>query len=97
MSALVRPGEESESFTIDLSQPPYEVPCPVCFAFALEPCRTEPREFTPADPEASILKPWLASGGFSWPASSRKIHEPHPARWEHWRDHPEYRVKAIRT
>jgi hypothetical protein len=30
-------------FVIDRSKPPYEVPCPSCRAFALEPCKSVPR------------------------------------------------------
>jgi len=89
---LLPPG----TFAIDLSEAPYEVPCPECLAFALEACRTERKVVTEEPP--SILSPgWRPGmGRLSWPITSRKIPLPHQARWDHWHDHPEYRVKAIR-
>ncbi len=65
---------------IDLSQPPYQVPCPLCKAFAMAPCRetkTE-RHLSPA----------------SAPSSGPVMAEPHDVRWAHWGLSPQLRVKV---
>lgn len=68
-------------FSIDRSKPPYEVPCPHCFAFALEPCKSRPRE-------------WVENR-LKWPADARILPEPHKVRWAHWEKNPAMRVKAV--
>lgn len=78
------------SFVIDRSKPPYEVPCPECRAFALEPCRSGGVKGAVRDEETGEDR-------FGWPDGSRIVPEPHPARWEWWHAKPEYRVKAIVT
>jgi hypothetical protein len=82
MTKLIKPAE---SFVIDRSKPPYEVPCPECLAFALEPCKSQHR----------VIVLENGRGRLRWPADARLIPEPHAPRWKHWEDHPEYRVKAI--
>jgi len=88
LQALHDPGFLPQGFLIDLSQPPYTVPCPTCLAFALEPCRHEPRRDARQTPFGPVPGPW--------PATSRMVKDPHPARARHWEDHPEYRVTPIR-
>lgn len=74
-----------DAFVIDRSKPPYEVPCPECRAYALEPCRSGGVKVMPAS--------W--GGKSSWPEGTRVIPEPHQIRWKWWHEKPEYRVKAI--
>jgi hypothetical protein len=64
---------------IDLSQPPYQVPCPICKAFAMAPCK-----------EVAVgtrILPMTVSDG---PIRS----EPHDVRWAHWGLSPHLRVKV---
>ena len=72
-------------FAIDLSKPPYEVPCPVCLAFALEPCRSEQK----------VLRQFGVRLTGAWPAKAAVLEVPHAERREHWERHPEYRVKVM--
>lgn len=88
LRALDDPGLLPPGFLIDLSQPPYTVPCPTCLAFALEACRHEKREGARQTPFGPIPGPW--------PGTSRMVKEPHAARARHWEDHPEFRVTPIR-
>jgi hypothetical protein len=81
--AFLPPG-----FLIDLSQPPYTVPCPTCGAFALDACRHEPR----GEPRQTIFGPVPGP----WPATSRMLKDAHPARHRHWAEHPEFRVVPLR-
>lgn len=75
--------------TIDLSQAPYTVPCPMCLAFALEPCR-ESRRVWVVDGQS------MAGGRLRWPEVSPLRLVPHDARQRHWEEHPEFRVTPIR-
>ena len=81
-------------FVIDLSKPPYEVPCPTCLAWALEACRTEQKVHRLIE-EPSLLSPDFFKPISSWPDSARVLSEAHEARQKHWEMHPEFRVKAI--
>lgn len=63
---------------IDTKGPPFEVPCPACFAFALAPCMTEPR----GDP------------GFRFPETARVVDGWHSERMVAWEKNPEIRVKV---
>lgn len=74
-------------FAINVSLPPYTVPCPHCLAFALEPCRHESRRGYRVTFAGRIPGPW--------PATSRMLRAPHPARHQHWEAHPEYRVTPL--
>lgn len=87
LCALHAPVFLPPGFLIDLSQHPYEVPCPACLALALEACRHEARE--------GARRTAFGSVPGAWPASSRMVKEPHEARWTHWRDRPELRVRAL--
>jgi hypothetical protein len=68
------------AFTVDSSKPPYEVPCPICNAYALDACRNKPRSRIP---------------GERWPPDAKILREAHPERRSHWEAHPEYRVRAM--
>jgi len=68
---------------IDPTKPPHEVPCPLCLAFAGEPCRHMPRPRRGRDLPGE------------WPFGSMMV-APHPERQKHWEAHPEYRVKFIK-
>jgi hypothetical protein len=68
---------------IDPQGPPHEVPCPLCLAFAGEPCRTHPRPRRGRDLPGD------------WPFDSKMV-APHEERQEHWKEHPEYRVKFFK-
>ena len=87
LQALHDPGFLQPGFLIDLSQPPYTVPCPTCLAFALEACHHEPREGQRMTAFGPI------PGG--WPSTSRIVRAPHAARWKHWNAHPEFRVTPL--
>jgi hypothetical protein len=87
LSAISEPQFLEAGFLIDLSQPPYTVPCPTCLAFALEPCRHERREGARETPFGPV------PGG--WPATARIVREAHPARQRHWETRPEYRVTPL--
>lgn len=65
---------------VDPNKPPHNVPCPRCFAWALEHCRNEPR------PDG---------GTDRWPDTSLLLSEPHLERYDHYNDHPEYRVLSL--
>jgi hypothetical protein len=65
---------------LDPTKPPHDVPCPRCLAFALEPCRSEPRTWPPGEPHPG-----------RWPDSSLLM-MPHAERLQHRERHPEYRV-----
>jgi len=71
-----------EGFFIDRSKPPYEVPCPMCLAYALEACHDRPKEF-------------IRGRGLKYPPEARVIEWPHVERQEHWEKNPWMRVKAI--
>lgn len=81
-------------FVIDLSKPPYEVPCPECLAWALEACRSERKVYRVREP-VSILSPEFFAPVSYWPDSARILAQAHDARQKHWEEHPEFRVKAI--
>lgn len=66
--------------TIDLSKPPYTVPCPVCCAYAMAACRDEVRS-------AQRLLRGQEPPGVVLP-------EPHDDRWLHWHRSPHFRVKV---
>jgi hypothetical protein len=78
---------EDGGFVIDLSKPPYEVPCPVCYAYALAPCRSERRRVD------EFGYPYRLMRGEKPPG--KVLEQPHSERWKHWRDHPEFRARAI--
>jgi hypothetical protein len=91
---------DPNGFVIDLSKPPYEVPCPVCKAWALEACRTHEKQMV--ETEFVDSRSLIASLGiarseriFSWPKEARILPHAHDARQKHWEEHPEFRVKAI--
>ena len=78
----------AEALHIDTLAAPYNVPCPVCLAFALAPCMSEPR-----DPSTlSSLKPMGVYG-----PNARVIGDPHPERQEHYDKNPGMRVTATRS
>lgn len=89
LEALHDPGFLERGFLIDLSKPPYTVPCPTCLAFALEACRHERREGERQTPFGPV------PGG--WPATSRIVAKPHPARERHFQARPEFRVTPLLT
>jgi hypothetical protein len=71
---------------INLSAPPYQVPCPVCKAFAMAPCRTD--QYQPGLIQQSrALGRELVQPGTIMP-------EPHDVRWAHWGLSPHLRVKV---
>lgn len=80
IEASPRSGE-TLMIAIDLSQAPYTVPCPMCLAFALEPCRESRRV--------------RVDGRLRWPEVSPLRLVPHDARHQHWEEHPEFRVVPI--
>lgn len=84
-SVLVRMAQDHLS--LDLSAPPHDVPCPVCFAFALEPCRTEPR----LPPEEGSVFPRPGK----WPDTSL-LRAPHDERALHREAHPEFAVRVVK-
>lgn len=73
---------DPNAFAIDTSKPPYEVPCPVCLAFALGPCMSKRRE-------QSNEYPYM-----KFPKDARVLPTPHPERQTHWEQNPLYRVRA---
>lgn len=77
-------AENQVSFSVDTSQAPYTVPCPVCFAFALGTCMSKRREPTTAYP------------GMKFPEDARVLPKPHPERQVHWEKNPQMRVRAMK-
>lgn len=65
---------------LDPMKSPHDVPCPRCRAFALEPCRSEPRPWPEGEPHPG-----------RWPDTSLLM-MPHPERLRHREAHPEYRA-----
>lgn len=87
LSKLCEPCFLEPGFLLNLSQPPYTVPCPTCLAFALEPCRHERREGERQTPFGPV------PGG--WPATARIVRTAHRARFAHWQSRPEIRVTPL--
>lgn len=71
---------------IDLSAPPYQVPCPVCKAFAMAPCRTETYQ------PGLVAQSRALGRELEQPGSV--MAEPHDVRWAHWGLSPHLRVKV---
>ena len=67
---------------IDLSKPPYTVPCPSCHAYGMTPCRDQV-----ADLAVRELRGLNAPG--------KMLPEPHDDRWLAWHRHPELRSKVL--
>ena len=84
MRNRLRQQISAELLNIDTLSLPYNVPCPVCLAFALGPCMNMPR--VPCE-EHPYMK---------FPTAARVIGDPHNERWSHYHEHPEFRVQATR-
>ena len=89
---LAPPVPAGESFAVDCSAPPYEVPCPVCSAYALEACHDQARDRTPR-----WMRKKLGLPEDPWPEGSKIIRDAHEERWTHWRQNPGMRVKATKS
>lgn len=82
---------DPDAFTVDSSLAPYNVPCPVCSAYALEACRDQERDRRPRHLRVSLGLP-----ADPWPPGSRIERLPHPERQRHWDQNPGIRVTVIR-
>lgn len=74
---------DGDSFSVDISKPPYAVLCPICKASALAPCRDKPRE-----PCAAY--PWSR-----FPPDAKVIREAHHERQQLYDRAPHMRVQII--
>jgi len=86
---LVPPG----TIILDISKPPYEVPCPKCYAFAGEACH-DARRFSHMTPD-QVANRDPHHPEACWPPTSKILSEPHPIRWEFWEEKPEFRVRFM--
>jgi hypothetical protein len=83
---------DPNAFQVDIHLPPYNVPCPVCSAYALEACRDQARDRRPR-----WLLMQLGLPEDPWPPGSRIERVPHPERQKHWAENPGIRVQAWKS